>query len=132
MDMAITPTIRSYAAWITIANRGKQEQPSGTDSVLRCDARQPPRFHAIERLPECLRRAFGCRQRLLSGLRIRLDPFLQLLAPDLGVSHVGRGVQSEIGAGPFVGAVALAQTAVLLLGDARYLRLVGIECRQRF
>src|SRR4051812_37955206 len=60
------------------------------------------------------------------------NPLRQLIAPDARMINIRRGVQGEVAARLVVGAIHCTQAALFFLRDARHLRLVRIERRQRF
>src|SRR5580658_554041 len=104
--------------------------PESSFAYLRCHC-HPPRVDTIQRLPQHARRVLGRIQGRARGFGMSADTLFKLLTPHVRMVDIRRGMQGEIAAGLVVGAIHFPQTALLLLGNARHLRLVGIESRQR-
>src|SRR6266478_289626 len=128
------------ARGIRCVERGRAPSPPDTGwrrdkrrlyGNLRCRAFHPPCLDAVQHGPQSFGRSLGGSQRFFGSLRIGLDPLLQLFAPHLRVVHVSGGVQRKIAASLLIGAIEFTQAAIFFLRQARHLRFVGIESRQR-
>jgi hypothetical protein len=86
---------------------------------------------AVQRAPQRAGRILSRDESAFLCFSVVGDNFVQFVAPDIRVINVSRRVQSEVATGFRVGSIHLAQSASLFFGDARNLRFVSVEGRER-